>query len=73
MPPRKKTREKERVINSDEMLAVAFVKHCARRHRFTMRFRTRNEHNQDHRLHADQLDHIHAEPKGEHNAEIQDP
>jgi hypothetical protein len=34
-----------------------------------MRFRTKNEHDQDHRLHEDNLDHVHARPKSEQEEE----
>ncbi len=66
MPPRKKPEpKKERVADAWQMLAMDFVKHCQKRHAVTMRFRTKGEHAADHRLHADQLDHTHAEQEKE--------
>jgi hypothetical protein len=73
MPPRKKQEEKKRVADAWAMLLQPFRLHCQTRHP-NMGFRTRNEHEQDHRLHADTLDHIHTkkeqeeQPEGEENA-----
>jgi hypothetical protein len=71
MPPRKwpqakpEPEEPKLVANSDEMLAQHFQRHCQTRHRQTLRFRSRNEHNQDHRLHQELLDHIHPNTRPE--------
>jgi len=66
MPPkRNKPVDKQLVVNVYDMLLQPFRLHCQIRHAQTMRFRTRNEHEQDHRLHEDKLDHVHAVPKSE--------
>jgi hypothetical protein len=58
MPPKRAKPAKERVQDPAEMLRQDFIRHCVVRHP-QMRFRTPNEHTQDHRLNAGTLDHIH--------------
>ncbi len=70
MPPkRSKQEEKQLVINAYDMLLQPFRLHCQTRHAQTMHFRTKSEHEQDHRLHDDRLDHIHAKLKSEQEEE----
>jgi hypothetical protein len=68
--PAKKSRQQDKqlVINVYDMLLQPFRLHCQTRHP-QMRFRTKNEHDQDHRLHEDNLDHVHARPKSEQEEE----
>jgi hypothetical protein len=66
MPPKKnKLADKQLVVNAYDMLLQPFRLHCQTRHAQTMRFRTKNEHEADHRLHDEHLDHVHAVPKSE--------
>jgi response regulator of citrate/malate metabolism len=66
MPAKNKQQQKkELVISVYDMLLQPFRLHCQIRHAKTMRFRARNEHEQDHRLHQDQLDHTHEVEEGE--------
>lgn len=57
------------VVSAYDMLALPFRQHVQTRHNKTMRFRTKNEHDADHRLHDDVLDHVHSEPRGEDEEE----
>jgi hypothetical protein len=76
VPARKKGEPKpdpELVKSAEDMLLQEFRMHVQARHP-QMRFRTKNEHVQDHRLHAEALDenhlHVENEPEGEkENAE----
>ncbi len=61
MPPRKKPAEKQLVANATTMLLQPFRLHCQTRHP-QMRFRTKGEHEADHRLRGDKLDHVHEKP-----------
>ena len=75
MPPKKsKPQGKQLVIRAEDMLMQPFRLHCQTRHP-QMRFRTKGEHEADHRLHEDNLDHVHAEPEPEEgqDAERQQP
>lgn len=66
MTPRrqKPSSDKVEVPDADSMLIQTFRLHCQKRHP-RMRFRSRGEHDADHRLHDDFLDHVHAkEVKG---------
>jgi hypothetical protein len=62
----------EAVVPVDEMLAQTFVLHCRDRHP-NMRLRTKNEHEQDHRIHKDQMDHVHQGHAEEEPPQGMDP
>jgi hypothetical protein len=73
MAPRKadKGKEKDLVMPVDEMLILNLRKHIQARHP-RMRFRSKGEHEADHRLFPQNLDHIHSnqkQPKEETDAE----
>ena len=75
MPAKKsKPQGKQLVIRAEDMLMQPFRLHCQTRHP-QMRFRTKGEHEADHRLHEENLDHVHAEPEQEkvENAGRQEP
>lgn len=61
MPPRRQTPKpaKIEVPDADRMLLQTFRLHCQTRHPY-MRFRTKGEHDADHRLHDNVLDHVHV-------------
>ena len=73
MPPRKKPDAPEKVVVDDvePMLLQQFRLHCQKRHP-TMRFRTKQEHAADHRLHADVLNHTHTVPQSREEGEAND-
>jgi|HubBroStandDraft_5_1064220.scaffolds.fasta_scaffold00014_22 hypothetical protein len=58
MPGRKPA--KTVVASATPMLQLQFRQHVMKRHP-RMRFITKNEHDQDHRIHIDELDHVHEE------------
>lgn len=68
MPPRKKQPEKVEVAPVEPMLLQHFRLHVQNRHPL-MRFRTKQEHAADHRLHRDVLDHIHTEAQSKEEEE----
>lgn len=55
----KPTSAKIEVPEADTMLIQVFRLHCQKRHPM-LRFRSRGEHEADHRLHGDILDHTHS-------------
>lgn len=60
MPPRKKQeQDKVRVPAVGNLLAQPFRLHCQLRHP-GLGFYSRNEHEQDHRMRKDSLDHVHG-------------
>jgi hypothetical protein len=65
-PRRPEPEPDDRVVvkHVDDMLALPFRQHVQVRHARTMRYRTRTEHEADHRLHDDVLDHTHSEARG---------
>lgn len=67
----KKKTDKHLVVNAYDMLMQPFRLHCQTRHP-RMRFRSRGEHDADHRLHEEELDHVHDKPKSEQEEGIED-
>jgi hypothetical protein len=63
-PTAKVASEKIEVRSADEMLILDLRQHVQKRHP-RMRFITKGEHAADHRLHEDQLDHVHQQPQAE--------
>lgn len=61
MPPRKKAAKPELTLVKavSEMIQMHFRQHCLQRHA-SLGFYHKNEHEQDHRLHQESLDHIHS-------------
>jgi hypothetical protein len=70
MPPRKKPVDPEKVVVDpvEPMLLQQFRLHCQKRHP-QMRFRTKQEHAADHRLHRDVLNHTHSEAQSKEEEE----
>lgn len=58
------------VQRAEDMDLMSLRRHVGLRHRYTMRFITVNEHNQDHRLHQDRLDHTHTVPEEEPDEQL---
>lgn len=68
MPPRKKQPELVEVAPVEPMLLQHFRLHVQNRHP-QMRFRTKQEHAADHRLHREVLDHFHTEAQSKEEEE----
>lgn len=60
MPPRKRPIKPEILDAVTVMLIQDFRRHCQERHRDTIRFASKGEHESSHRLFAERLDHIHT-------------
>lgn len=73
MPPRRQRGKADKVVvpAASEMLAQVFRLHCQTRHP-NLRFRARGEHDADHRLHAESLDHTHNEPESPAESESEE-
>jgi hypothetical protein len=65
MPASKQAPKRELVASPEFWDLMTLVKHARLRHRGTIRFITKNEHEQSHRIFDSQLDHTHAVPAPE--------